>query len=120
MLLNPYLVGSSSPEACSSPQPPHPPPHQRQGYAPDSQNTCPNEILGICGVFLYGVNMILILLCKVCEDMRDNYRNLEVRTHWCIDRLGLYDIASSHRARAFEFKVKLSNVMFRCYKEQYP
>ena len=89
---------------------PAPPPHLFQGYAPDSQNTCPNESLRNCGVFLYGVNLILILLCKVCEDMRDNYRNLEVRTHWCIDRFGLYDIASSYRAPALEFKVK-NNVL---------
>jgi hypothetical protein len=78
--------------AAHTTNPPLPPPlgtHRRHGYTPDSQNTCPNESLGICGVFLYGVKMILILLCKVCEDMLDNYRNLEVRTHRCIDRLGL-------------------------------
>ena len=60
---------------------PAPPPHLFQGYAPDSQNTCPNESLGICDFFLYGVNMILILLCKVCEEVLENYQNLSVRIY---------------------------------------
>jgi hypothetical protein len=34
------------------------------GYYPGSQNTCPNEILEICGVFLYGVTMILFLCVR--------------------------------------------------------
>jgi hypothetical protein len=58
--------------------------------------------------------VILILLCKVCEEMLDNYRNLGVRTHWYIDRLGLYDIAPFHKTPAFIYKVKLFKIMFGC------
>jgi len=41
----------------------------------------PIKALEFFAFFLYGVNMILILLCKVCEEMLENYQNLTVRMY---------------------------------------
>jgi hypothetical protein len=60
-------------------QPLHPQPPF--GYDPGSQNTYPNEILDMCVVFLYGVNMILFILRNVCEETLENFRNLRVRIY---------------------------------------
>jgi hypothetical protein len=50
------------------------------GYDAGSQNTCPNEILEICGVFLYGVTMILFLCVK---SVKNSLRIIRTKEQEC-------------------------------------